>query len=73
VVLRGEGEELELTIIDSGVGFDVTLRQPGLGLHSMRERVGLIRGRITIDSLPGEGTRVVVRAPVLQKEQDLPG
>lgn len=73
VVLRGEGDELELAIIDSGVGFDVTLRQPGLGLHSMRERVGLIRGRITIDSLPGEGTRVVVRAPAVQKEQDLPG
>lgn len=73
VVLEGDADELQLTIIDSGVGFDTTLRQPGLGLYSMRERVGLIRGTITIDSLRGEGTRVVVRAPVtLEKAQGLP-
>lgn len=64
VVLESDRDDLVLTIIDSGVGFDATAKKTGLGLHSMRERVGLISGEITIDSLPGEGTRVVVRAPV---------
>jgi len=38
--------------------------EPGFGATSLRERVSRIGGRLTVDSRPGEGTRVRVEVPV---------
>ena len=35
-----------------------------LGLVSMRERVRLVRGQISIESRKGEGTRIKVQVPL---------
>ncbi|MEK7860891.1 MAG: ATP-binding protein, partial [Chloroflexota bacterium] len=54
---------------DDGVGFDVgaTLATYGsrgsLGLLQMRESARLIGAQLTIDSSPGQGTRVRLRIP----------
>jgi signal transduction histidine kinase len=58
--------EVHLTINDSGRGFDLeeAMRGTGLGLTSMRERVRLVNGTITIDSEPKRGTRIHVRVPI---------
>jgi signal transduction histidine kinase len=51
------------TVRDDGRGFDVpgALAKPsGFGLLSMRERVELLDGTMTITSAPGEGTTLVV-------------
>ncbi len=66
VTLTATGPELTLQISDQGVGFDPehTRSQPGLGLASMKERVHLIAGELTIHSAPGHGTVVTVRAPL---------
>jgi PAS domain S-box-containing protein len=64
VFLRGAAHEIELRVSDSGVGFD-TEKLPdrhGLGLTSMKERLKLVHGELSIDSRPGRGT--VVRATV---------
>jgi two-component system, NarL family, sensor histidine kinase UhpB len=47
------------------VGFDpATAREAGgLGLPGMKERVLKIRGRLEIESAPGQGTRVSVKVP----------
>jgi signal transduction histidine kinase len=37
------------------------MRSHGLGLISMRERMNLVNGNITITSRPGEGTTVSAR------------
>jgi signal transduction histidine kinase len=59
--------EVRLEIADDGHGFQPGQHdQSGLGLLSMRERVALLRGRLFIDSLPGSGTRIVVRVPKRQ-------
>jgi two-component system nitrate/nitrite sensor histidine kinase NarX len=53
-------------IEDDGHGFDVTSQpftRDGFGLHSMRERMELLGGTLTIDSEPGRGTRVVAAVP----------
>ena len=65
VEISGASEELTLTVRDNGAGFDVQQSKaaPGLGLISMRERVHLIGGEFAIDSAPGAGTRIWVRAP----------
>lgn len=58
--------EVHLVITDSGRGFDPekALQGTGLGLTSMRERVRLINGTISIDSIPNRGTTVHVRVPL---------
>jgi len=56
---------VQLEIADDGIGFDPTRPHPGhLGLTSMRERAAAVGGELTIDSAPGQGTRVVVRVPL---------
>jgi len=55
------------TVEDDGAGFDAAamLERDGYGLHSMRDRMLLLNGRLTVDSAPGRGTRVVAEIPVL--------
>jgi signal transduction histidine kinase len=60
VQLIGDTREVRLTIMDTGVGFDLRrtdLRQ-GLGLISMQERMRMVRGQFSIDSAPGGGTTI---------------
>ena len=57
---------VRLRIEDNGVGFDpaAARRSGGLGLASMAERTRLAGGRLTIQSKPGEGTRLTVELPL---------
>ncbi len=55
-----------IEIVDDGRGFDVAetlLSRDGYGLHTMRERMELVGGTLTIDSSPGHGTRVIALLP----------
>jgi two-component system CheB/CheR fusion protein len=64
VLLKGETHRIRLEVIDFGEGFTPQARRSGLGLISMEERVRIMRGTLTIDSKPGEGTRVTVDIPL---------
>jgi PAS domain S-box-containing protein len=66
VWLERVGDELQLTIRDSGVGFDpsMVMNKQGLGLISMRERINLVKGNLSITSKPGGGTQIQVRVPI---------
>ena len=65
VQLREDSGEIHLIIRDSGKGFDVeaALQGKGLGLTSMRERVRLVNGAISVESKPMGGTVIHVRVP----------
>lgn len=59
---------VEVEVIDDGIGFnsgDAERRRPGMGLFTMRERAALVGGRLTLHSVPGVGTRVLVGVPVI--------
>jgi two-component system, NarL family, sensor histidine kinase LiaS len=56
-------DSIRLTICDDGVGFDINEYRIGLGLRSMRERTELLNGILTLDSSPGEGTRISIQCP----------
>ena len=63
-----DGDEATLEVADDGRGFDlaaVEADRRGMGLFVMRERMGLIDGRIEIVSRPGEGTIVRATAPIV--------
>ena len=65
--LRQDGGTAMLEIEDDGVGFDVAQaekRRPGMGMFSMRERVGLVNGRLTVNSVRGRGTSIVAIVPL---------
>ena len=66
VRLVGRNSEMGMVIQDFGRGFDPYAARSGhgLGLVSMEERVRLVKGKLSVNSKPGEGTRVEVRIPV---------
>lgn len=59
--------QILLAIADDGIGFDPQA-QPSAGKHFglqvMQQRAARISGLLTVSSVPGEGTRVEVRAPL---------
>jgi len=66
VELRGALDAVQLTVRDSGVGFDpVTVAKGrGLGLTSMQERLKLVDGIVSINSTPNGGTIIQARVPL---------
>jgi signal transduction histidine kinase len=57
-------EGLRLVISDNGCGFDLHARLgSGLGLISMRERLDAIGATLTIQTAPGQGTRLDIVLP----------
>jgi PAS domain S-box-containing protein len=66
VELRGRKGEVCLTVTDTGAGFDPdqVREQNGLGVISMRERLRALGGRLSIQSVPGEGTIVEAVVPI---------
>jgi len=65
VQLSGNTEGIDLCISDSGRGFDVESAKgmAGLGLISMRERLRLLGGHLSIESGQSRGTRIRARVP----------
>jgi PAS domain S-box-containing protein len=70
VEVRGTKEGISLAVRDSGIGFDWqdAMNRRGLGLISMRERLRLVNGELSIESEPGRGTTVLARVPLGQKD-----
>ena len=52
-----------LAVRDDGVGFDPAVAREGVGLKSLRERASDLHGQLIIQSAPGAGTTVTLRAP----------
>ena len=68
VSIRYAANEIALLVSDRGVGFDPqqALLGRGLGITSMRERLKLVDGELTIDSASDTGTVVRARVPLHQ-------
>ncbi len=64
-----EDAQLRIEVADSGVGFDPALVQTdtagtGFGLFSIRQRLALLGGRMEMASMPGQGSRFTLWAPL---------
>jgi signal transduction histidine kinase len=64
--LKGTPNELELTVRDSGVGFDPEEASwgRGLGLTSMKEMLKLVHGNLSVDSHRAQGTLIRATVPL---------
>ncbi|WP_281298666.1 ATP-binding protein [Flavobacterium limnophilum] len=70
VQLSHSNNILSITIDDNGKGFDIAEAEKkrnsesGMGLLFMKERIQYINGRVFINSIPGEGTRITFNIPI---------
>jgi two-component system sensor histidine kinase DegS len=70
VQLSHSNSILSITVDDNGKGFDVIEAEKkrnsesGMGLLFMKERIQYINGRVFINSIPGEGTRITFNIPI---------
>jgi signal transduction histidine kinase len=67
ILLRFAADSVELVVRDDGCGLGQgRMDSPGahFGLQGIRERVDKVGGTVTMDSQPGEGTRLAVIVPV---------
>lgn len=74
IYLRSVNDIVELRIEDAGPGFSLvhTEKGPGLGLLSMQERARTVGGNLQLKASPGEGTVVLVTAPLTNHGTPLP-
>jgi signal transduction histidine kinase len=68
VLVDRSDDRVRMIVEDDGRGFAPQAPpRDGLGLHSIRERVGLLGGTLTIDSEPGDGTTLAVDLPLASR------
>ena len=61
--------DIEVAVVDDGRGFDPAGENPGhYGLQGMDEQARMIGGRLSVESGPGRGASVIVRAPAGARE-----
>ena len=61
VAITSHSETVRVLIEDNGRGFVVAQRQgSGFGLQGLHERVRMLKGEMTIDSEPGNGTKIQI-------------
>jgi signal transduction histidine kinase len=74
VALCATEDEVQLVVRDAGAGFDVdeAKKHRGLGMVSMQERVNLVHGRFSVESKPGQGTRIFAAVPFVAENEDSP-
>jgi PAS domain S-box-containing protein len=76
IMLLGASPNIILRIEDDGKGFDITEQErflgykKGIGLQSMKERVNLLGGQITIKSRPMQGTKILIIIPFKRQKSE---
>ncbi|SIS38826.1 PAS domain S-box-containing protein [Zobellia uliginosa] len=76
VTINYKDHILSVVIDDDGKGFDDSIlntppqnnSEGGMGLFFMKERIDYINGRLFINSIPGEGTRVTINYKTKKEE-----
>jgi signal transduction histidine kinase len=64
VILGADENALRFEVRDDGAGFDAAATNGSAGLRNMADRIGALDGEVSIDSKPGEGTRVSGSVPI---------
>jgi CheY-like chemotaxis protein/anti-sigma regulatory factor (Ser/Thr protein kinase) len=68
VGIRQTEHQITITVADQGKGFDaaeVLAREGSKGLGGIRERLAAMGGRLSVNSIPGQGSIVTLVAPLV--------
>ena len=72
IIFERNDNQIRAVVADDGQGFEIThlpsAGKPRFGLHTMRERAEAIGGTLSINTTPGQGTRVEIIMPVPKGE-----
>jgi two-component system sensor histidine kinase DegS len=62
--------DVRVNVDDNGKGFDVALIEEGsgMGLKVIRDRVEMLGGRLEVDSVAGQGSRISFQIPAAQSK-----
>lgn len=64
VTVTISNEEVQLVVRDEGNGYDTNRIREGFGLlNSIRSRLAVVGGAVHVESAPGRGTTITLRAP----------
>ncbi len=75
LLVRKDGNAVQIVVEDSGRGFNPEQLKPGegskqgFGLFSIRERLNLLGGALECESTPGEGSRFILSAPLEDQDE----
>lgn len=70
IAAAADGEQIAIEIVDDGRGFDPNAAKPGhYGVAGMTEQAHMIGGHLTIETSPGQGVRINIRAPLVYQER----
>ncbi|WP_405608411.1 tetratricopeptide repeat protein [Polaribacter sp. Asnod1-A03] len=73
IKVKEEKGVLFIKISDDGIGFDKTKTGSklvdGLGINQIEARIHMMKGKLMINSIIGEGTKIEVELPVQEKEE----
>ncbi|MBC3788321.1 ligand-binding sensor domain-containing protein [Spirosoma utsteinense] len=64
VTISRDHQCLHLVVEDNGIGFDPAAETSRNGVRNMQSRATKLRGELTIDSIPGQGTRLRLSFPL---------
>lgn len=64
VLCQVSGDWLEACVEDDGNGFHPETVMEGMGLNNMRDRIQTLEGELTVQSAPGQGTKIQIRIPL---------
>jgi len=64
ISLAEKDQMVRLEIADDGKGFDPQMRNRGIGLLNMENRVRLLNGEFDVVSAPGKGCKIIAAFPV---------
>jgi signal transduction histidine kinase len=73
VELSGYNDSIDLCVSDTGAGFDPKSINimGGIGLTSMKERLRLVGGHLSIESEPSRGTRIRAQIPLAKISEQI--
>ena len=63
ITLKKEHNTITLLVKDDGTGFDKGVKNKGNGLYNMEKRAETLKGKLAIESKPGEGTEIQLVFP----------
>ncbi len=68
--LTFQGNAVNLLVSDDGIGLPEGAEQAGFGLRGMRERMGLVGGKLLLEPRHGGGTQLRVEVPLPAEESN---
>ncbi len=64
VKVEVKASDISIVVKDDGKGFDKSAKtENSFGIMGMKERINVLKGRMSIDSAPNKGTTVMIKVP----------